>query len=143
MIVLFTDFKDDAVNETLMASVRGGIIGQKCVEVVKLIATMIKFIQSKSSKMVNYSGKVQFIVMGCVKVRKFLDVGSKGIKLVLDGGDVDGDGDMDVGHFCDDGADGVKNDVVIGGGGGRELYCRMGEKGEERYCSNKGLRCKE
>ena len=58
MIVLFTDFKDDAVNETLMASVRGGIIGQKCVEVAKLIATMIKFIQSKSSKLVNYSAKV-------------------------------------------------------------------------------------
>jgi hypothetical protein len=75
---------------------------------------------------------VEFIVMGCVKVGEFLDVGSKGIKLVLDGGDVDGDGDMDVGHFCGDGADGVKNNVVIGGGGGRELYGRMSEEGEER-----------
>ena len=91
-----------------MASVRGRIVGQKCVEIAKLIATMVKFIQSESSKLVNYSGKVQFIVMGCIKVRKFLDVGGKGIKLVLDGGDVDGDGDVDVGHFCGDGADGVK-----------------------------------
>ncbi len=39
---------------------------------------------------------------------------------------------MDVGHFCRDGADGVENNVVIGGGGGRELYGRMGEEGEER-----------
>ena len=80
--------------------------------------------------------------MGGVEVREFLDVESEGIKLVLDGGDVNGDGDVDVGHFGGDGADGVKNDVVIGGGG-RELYCRMGDKGEERYCSNKGFRCKE
>ncbi len=86
---------------------------------------------------------MQFIVIGCIKVRKSLDVGSKGIKLVLDGGDVDGDGDVDVGHFSGDGADGVKDNVVIGGGGGRELYGRMGEKGEERDCSNKGFRCKE
>ena len=143
MIVLFTDFKKYAVKETFMASVRGRVVGQKCVEVAKLIATMIKFLQSKSCKLVNYSGKVQFIVMCCVKGRKFLDVGSKGIKLVLDGGDVDGDGDVDVGHFCGDGADGVKNNVVIGGGGGRELYSRMGEEGEERDCSNKGFRCKE
>jgi hypothetical protein len=104
---------------------------------------MIKFIQSESCKLVNDSGKVEFIVMGCVKVRKFLDVGSKGIKLVLDGGDVDGDSDVDVGHFGGDSADGVKNNVVIGGGGGRELYSRMGEEGEERDCSNKGFRCKE
>jgi hypothetical protein len=61
-----------------------------------------------------------------------LDVGGKGIKLVLDGGDVDGDGDVYVGHFSGDGADGVENNVVIGGGGGRELYCRMSEEGEER-----------
>ena len=57
-----------------------------------------------------------------------MDVGSKGIKLVLDGGDVDGDGDVDVGHFSGDGADGVKDNVVIGGGGGRELYCRMARR---------------
>jgi hypothetical protein len=82
--------------------------------------------------LVDYTGKVEFIVMGCVKVREFLDVGSKGIKLVLDGGDVDGDGDVDVGHFGSDGADGVKNNVVIGGGGGRELYGRMSEEAEER-----------
>jgi hypothetical protein len=126
-----------------MASVRGRVVGQKGVKVAKLIATMIKFVQSKSCKLVNYSGKVHFIVMGGIKARKSLDVGSKGIKLVLDGGDVDGDGDVDVGHFGGDGADGVKNNVVIGGGGGRELYCRMGEEGEERDCSNKGFRCKE
>ncbi len=51
---------------------------------------------------------------------------------MLDGGDVDGDGNVDVGHFCGHGADGVKNNVVIGGGGGRELNGRMSEEGEER-----------
>jgi hypothetical protein len=93
--------------------------------------------------LVNDSGKVEFIVMGGVEVREFLDVGSEGIKLVLDGGDVNGDGDVDVGHFGGDGADGVKNNVVIGGGGGRELYGRMSEEGEERDGGNKGFRCKE
>ncbi len=69
--------------------------------------------------------------MGGVKGGEFLDIGSEGIKLVLDGGDVEGDGDVDVGHFCGDGANGIENDVVIGGGG-RELYGRMSEEGEER-----------
>ncbi len=41
MIVFFTDFKDYAVNETFMARVRGSVVGQKGVEVAKLIATMI------------------------------------------------------------------------------------------------------
>ena len=81
--------------------------------------------------------------MGGVEVREFLDVGSEGIKLVPDGGDVNRDGDVDVGHFGGDGADGVKNNVVIGGGGGRELYGRMSEEGEERDGGNKGFRCKE
>ena len=39
---------------------------------------------------------------------------------------------MDVGHFGGDGADRVKNNVVIGGAGGRELYGRMSKEGEER-----------
>ena len=107
-----------------------------------MIATMIKFVQSKSCKLINDSGKVEFIVMGCVKGREFLDVGGKGIKLVLDGGDVDGDGDVDVGHFSGDGANGIENDVVVGGGG-RELYGRMSEEGEESDGGNKGFRRKE
>ncbi len=78
--------------------------------------------------------------MGGVKGREFLDVGRKGIKLVLDGGDVDGDGDVDVGHFCGDGADGVENNMVIGGGGRRVLYCGMSEEGEECDFGNKGFR---
>ena len=78
--------------------------------------------------------------MGCIKIRKSSDIGSKGIKLVLDGGDVDGDGDVDVGHFCGYGADGVKNNMVIGGGGRRVLYCGMSEEGEECDFGNKGFR---
>ena len=78
-----------------------------------------------------------------LRLENFLDVGSEGIKLVLDGGDVNGDGDVDVGHFGGDGADGVKDNVVIGGGGGRELYGRMSEEGEESDGGNKGFRRKE
>ncbi len=44
MMVLFTDFKKYAVNETFMASVRGRVVGQKGVKVAKLIATMIEFV---------------------------------------------------------------------------------------------------
>jgi hypothetical protein len=51
--------------------------------------------------------------------------------LVLDGGDITGDGDVNVGHFGSNGADRVENNVVIGVGGGRELYSRMSEEGEE------------
>ncbi len=76
-------------------------------------------------------GKVEFIVMGGVKVGETFDIGGKGIELVLDGGDINGDGDVDVGHFGGDGADRVENNVVIGGGGGRELYSMVSEEGEE------------
>jgi hypothetical protein len=96
-----------------------------------LIAAMVKFVQSKSCKFLNYTGKVKFIVMGCVKVSESFDIGGEGIELVLDGGDINGDGDVDVEHFGGDGADGVENNVVIGVGGGRELYSRMSEEGEE------------
>ena len=44
MIVFLTDFKKYAVNEAFMASVGGGVVGQKGVEVAKLIATMIEFV---------------------------------------------------------------------------------------------------
>jgi hypothetical protein len=71
--------------------------------------------------LVDDTGKVELIVMGCVKVSESLDIRGKGVELVLDGGDVDGDGDVDVGHFGGHGADRVENNVVIGGGGGREL----------------------
>ncbi len=70
--------------------------------------------------------------MGGVKVSESLDIGGKGIELVLDGGNINGDGDVDVGHFGSDGADRVENNVVIGGGGGGDLYSRMSKEGEER-----------
>jgi hypothetical protein len=77
------------------------------------------------------TGKVEFIVMGGVKVSESFDIGGKGIKLVLDGGDINGDGDVDVGHFGGDGADRVENNMVIRVGGDGELNSRMSEEGEE------------
>jgi hypothetical protein len=44
VIVLFTDFEKYAVNEAFMARGRGRVVGQKGVEVAKLIATMIEFV---------------------------------------------------------------------------------------------------
>ena len=70
--------------------------------------------------------------MGRVKVSEFLDVGGEGIKLVPDGGDVNGDGDVDVGHFGGYGADRIENNVVVGGGGGGMLDGGVSEEGEER-----------
>ncbi len=61
---------------------------------------------------------------------------------MLDGGDVDGDGDVDVGHFGGDCADGFKHNVVVGVGSGRGLDSRIGKEGEERDGDNKGFRCK-
>ncbi len=70
--------------------------------------------------------------MGGVKVSETLDIGGKGVELVLDGGDINGDGDVDVGHFGGDGADRIKYNVVVGGGGGGELDGGVSEEGEER-----------
>ncbi len=70
--------------------------------------------------------------MGCVRVSEFLYVRGKGIKLVLDGGDVYWDGDVDVGHFSGDGANGVENYVVVGVGGWGVLDSGVSEESEER-----------
>ncbi len=70
--------------------------------------------------------------MGGVKVSKTLDIGGEGIELVLDGGDINGDGDVDIGHLGGDGADRVENNMVVGSGGGWELYSGVSEEGEER-----------
>ncbi len=61
---------------------------------------------------------------------------------MLDGGDINGDGNVDVGYFGGDSADRIENNVVIGVGGGRELNGRMSEEGEECDGYNKGFRCK-
>jgi hypothetical protein len=103
---------------------------------------MVKFIKSKSCKLLNDTGKVKFIIMGCVEVSESLDIGGEGIKLVLDGGDINGDGDVDVRHLGGDGADRVENNVVIGVGGGRELDRGMSEEDEECDRGDKGFRCK-
>ncbi len=93
-----------------------------------MIAAMVKFFKCKSCKLLNYTGK-KFIIMSSIKVSESLDVGGKGVKLMLDGRDVNGDGDVDVGQFGGDGADRIENNVVIRVGGGRELDGRMSDGG--------------
>ncbi len=67
-----------------------------------------------------------------LRLVKRLDIGGKGVELVLDGGDINGDGDVDVGHFGGNGADRIEDNVVVGGGGGRKLDGGVSEEGEER-----------
>ncbi len=67
------------------------------------------------------------------QVGEGVEVALEGIDLVLDGGEVNGDGNVDVGHLGGDAADGVEDDVVVmfGEGGGEVLGGRVyKERGE-------------
>jgi hypothetical protein len=54
----------------------------------------------------------------------------EGIDLLLDGGEVNRNGDVDVGHLGSDSANGVKDNVVdmVGEGGGENLDGWMDKK---------------
>ncbi len=67
------------------------------------------------------------------QVGEGVEVAVEGIYLLLDGGVVNGNGDVDVGHLSGDTADRVKDDMVVmvGEGGGEILGGRVNkERGE-------------
>jgi hypothetical protein len=67
------------------------------------------------------------------QVGEGVEVAVEGIYLLLDRGEVNGNGDVDVGHLSGDSADGVEDDVVVmvGEGGGEVLGGRVNkERGE-------------
>ncbi len=57
------------------------------------------------------------------QVGEGVEVAVEGIDLLLDRGEVNRNGDVDIGHLGSDSADGVKNDMVVmvGEGGGEVL----------------------
>jgi hypothetical protein len=80
-----------------------------------------------------------FIGVGGGQVCECVEVAMEGIALVLDGGEVNRNGNVDVGHLGSDSADGVKDNVVVmvGEGGGESLDGRMDkEAGEDETGEN-------
>jgi hypothetical protein len=72
--------------------------------------------------------------MGGGYVGKGVEVAVEGIDLLLDRGEVNRNGDMDVGHLSGDSADGIKDDMVVmvGEGGDEVLGGRVNkERGED------------
>jgi asparagine synthetase B (glutamine-hydrolysing) len=77
--------------------------------------------------------------MGGGQVGEGVEVAVEGINLLLDRGEVNRDGDMDVGHLSGDSADGIKDDrvVMVGEGGDEVLGGRVNkERGEDQTGKN-------
>ena len=75
-----------------------------------------------------------FVGVGGGQVGEGVKVAMEGVDLLLDGGEVNRDGDMDVGHLSGDSADGIKDNMVVmvGEGGGEVLGGRVNkERGED------------
>jgi hypothetical protein len=77
--------------------------------------------------------------MGGGQVGEGVEVAVEGIDLLLDRGEVNRNGDMDVGHLSGDLADGIKDDMVVmvGEGGDEVLGGRVNkERGEDQTGKN-------
>ena len=77
--------------------------------------------------------------MGGGQVGEGVEVAVEGIDLLLDRGEVNRNGDMDVGHLSGDSADGIKDNMVVmvGEGGGEVLGGRVNkERGEDETGKN-------
>ncbi len=74
-----------------------------------------------------------FVGVGGGQVGEGVKVAMEGIDLLLDGVEVNRNGNVDVGHLSSDFADGVKDNVVVmvGEGGGEVLGGRMNKECRE------------
>ena len=74
-----------------------------------------------------------FVGVGGGQVGEGVEVAVEGINLLLDRGEVNRDGDMDVGHLSGDAADGVEDDVMVmvGEGGSEVLGGRVNKERRE------------
>jgi hypothetical protein len=82
---------------------------------------------------------VGFVGVGGGQVGEGVKVTVEGIDLLLDRGEVNRNGDMDVGHFSGDSADGIKDNMVVmvGEGGDEVLGGRVNkERGEDQTGTN-------
>ena len=93
----------------------------------------------KSGEFIDNTGEVGFVGMSGGQVGEGVKVAVEGIDLLLDRGEVNRNGDMDVGHLSGDLADGIKDDMVVmvGEGGDEVLGGRVNkERGEDQTGKN-------
>jgi hypothetical protein len=84
----------------------------------------------KSGEFIYNTGEMFFVGVGGGQVGEGVKVAMEGIDLLLDRGEVNRNGNVDVGHLGSDSADRVKDNVVImvGEGGSESLSGRMDKK---------------
>jgi hypothetical protein len=87
----------------------------------------------KGGKFINNAGEMFFIGMGGGQFGEGVEVAMEGIDLLLDRGEVNRNGDVDVGHLSGDAADRVKDNVMVmvGKGGGEVLGGRVNKERRE------------
>jgi hypothetical protein len=83
---------------------------------------------------------VDFIGVGGGQVGEGVEVVVEGVNLLLNRGEVNGNGDMDIGHLGCNFADRIKDNVVvmIREGGSESLDGRMDKKAREDEAREKG-----
>jgi hypothetical protein len=84
--------------------------------------------------------EMDLIGVGGGQVGEGVEVAVEGIDLLLDVGEVNRNGDVDVRHLCSDSANGVKDNgvVMVGEGGGQSLDRWMDKKAGEDEAGKNG-----
>ncbi len=127
----FTNAKKNHINKTFVTF--RFVYGKDMVEHAKTVRKIDNIRFSKRGKFSYNAGEVGFVGMRGGQVGEGVEVAVEGIYLVLDRGEVNGNGDVDVGHLGGDAADGVEDDVVVmvGEGGGEVLGGRVNKESGE------------
>ena len=127
-----TNAETDHINKTFVTF--RFVYWKDIVEHAKTVRKINNIGFGKSGEFIDNTGEVGFVGMSGGQVGEGVEVAVEGINLLLDRGEVNRDGDMDVGHLSGDSADGIKDNMVVmvGEGGGEVLGGRVNkERGED------------